>query len=109
MAVDFGKRVHVRPSAAKLALVPMPAYDGYLSAAEFDAGYANFITPEVVTHWEQIFRQDGADILTRLSCRQDLAYGGHERKPLRLFPGQGRCGQRASANRHPRGPMVPVR
>ncbi len=83
------KRVHVHPGDPKLALLHMPAYDGYLSATEFDAGYANSITPEVVTHWENIFRRDSADTLTRLPCRQDLAYGGHERNRFDFFPAMG--------------------
>lgn len=67
----------------------MSAYECCQSPAEFEAGYANSITPEVVTHWEAIFRRDSEHALARLSCRQNLAYGPHERHRLDFFPAAG--------------------
>lgn len=68
----------------------MLTYEGYATPAEFEAGYANAITPELVAHWESIFRRESADALARLPCRRDLPYGPHaERNRLDFFPAAG--------------------
>ncbi len=62
----------------------MLAYSKDRSAAEFDAGYANAITPAVVAHWEQFFRERSQAVLASHSCRE-LRYGPDARNRIDLF------------------------
>jgi arylformamidase len=64
----------------------MAIYTGYTTSEEFDQGYANFITPEVVAHWEKIFRHDSEEALARFPDRRELRYGSKERNAIDFFP-----------------------
>lgn len=64
----------------------MSSYANYGTPAEFDAGYANSITPEVVARWEAVFRADSDATLAALPVRRDLAYGPGERNRVDFFP-----------------------
>ena len=67
----------------------MASYDGYTTAAEFDAGYDNFITPAVVAHWEGIFRAESERALAAQPERRELRYGPEERNAIDFFPATG--------------------
>jgi arylformamidase len=64
----------------------MRSYANCRTAEEFNAGYANRITPEVVAHWEMFFRERSAEVLASHSPRVELAYGPHARQRLDFFP-----------------------
>jgi arylformamidase len=64
-------------------------YDGYSTAEEFDAGYDNFITPDVVAHWDAIFRADSERVLAKFTDRVELRYGNRERNGIDFFPAAG--------------------
>ncbi len=55
------------------------------TAAEFDAGYANQITPEVVAHWERYFRERSAAVLASQPPTCELAYGADSRQRIDFF------------------------
>jgi arylformamidase len=61
-------------------------YEDYTTAAEFEAGYDNFITPAVVAHWEAIFRADSEWALAEHRDRRELRYGPQERNAIDFFP-----------------------
>ncbi len=81
VATAFTFRPNLRPLVTP--------YDQYHSPADFDTGYANSITPEVVAKWEAIFRRDSAATLAGVPCRENLAYGPHARNRLDFFPARG--------------------
>ena len=60
-------------------------YPRHHTAAEFDAGYANQITPEVVTHWERYFRERSAALLASRPPTCELAYGPDPRQRIDFF------------------------
>jgi arylformamidase len=64
-------------------------YDGYSTADEFDAGYDNFITPDVVARWDAIFRADSERVLANFTDRVELRYGNKERNGIDFFPAAG--------------------
>lgn len=64
----------------------MIAYANPRSPAEFDAGYANSITPDVVERWERYFRDASARVLEAKLRQIELAYGTHERQRIDFFP-----------------------
>jgi arylformamidase len=70
----------------------MPAYSGYQTAAEFDAGYANNITPDVVAHWEGVMLPESAQVLADLPHHADVRYGPRELNTLDFFPAPGVTG-----------------
>ena len=55
------------------------------TAAEFDAGYANQITPEVVARWEQAFRERSQAVLTTHPPTGELVYGPDPRQRIDFF------------------------
>jgi arylformamidase len=55
------------------------------TAAEFDAGYANAITPDVVAHWEAWFRERSDAVLATQAPRI-VAYGDDTRQCFDVFP-----------------------
>jgi arylformamidase len=54
--------------------------------AEFDAGYANSITPDVVERWERYFREASTRVMGARPKHIELAYGVHERHKIDFFP-----------------------
>jgi len=56
---------------------------------EYDRGYANRITPEVVARWETEFRGRSRELLASRAPRCELAYGGHARQRIDFFPAPG--------------------
>lgn len=56
---------------------------------EFDRGYANRITPEVVSRWEAWFRERSEALLASPAPRRELAYGPHPRQRIDFFPAPG--------------------
>ncbi len=56
---------------------------------EYDRGYANRITPEVVARWEREFRERSASLLASGAPRRELAYGPHPRQRIDFFPAPG--------------------
>ncbi|MEI9998100.1 MAG: alpha/beta hydrolase [Verrucomicrobiota bacterium] len=67
----------------------MATYEGYTTAEEFHEGYDNFITPQVVAHWEAIFRADSARTLAERPDRRELRYGPGARNAIDFFPAAG--------------------
>ena len=67
----------------------MATYVGYGTPEEFDTGYDNFITPEVVARWDGIFREESARTLVAHPERRELRYGVKERKAIDFFPAVG--------------------
>jgi arylformamidase len=67
----------------------MATYDNYSTAEEFDAGYDNFITPEVVARWDAIFRADSERVLAKHTDRRELRYGPKTRNLIDFFPAKG--------------------
>jgi arylformamidase len=65
----------------------MDSYEGYGTAEEFGTGYDNFITPEVVAQWDQIFRRASETTRRRLELRP-LRYGPKGRNGIDFFPAQ---------------------
>ncbi len=73
----------------------MSRYIGYSTPAEFDAGYDNFITPEVVAHWDGFFERRARTRWRRwsiASCVMGRASGMRST----FFP-RSRCGDGAAA------------
>jgi arylformamidase len=66
--------------------VRMRTYAQCRTAEEFNAGYANRITPEVVAHWEAFFRKRSAEVLASPARRIEFAYGPHARQRIDFFP-----------------------
>lgn len=67
----------------------MVHYDCCRTPEEFDRGYANRITPEVVARWEAFFRERSAALLASGANRRELAYGPHPRQRIDFFPAPG--------------------
>jgi arylformamidase len=63
---------------------PMFTYAHASADADFDAGFANDVTPPVVRQWERFFRERSAEVLAA-TPPQVIAYGDHARQKLDLF------------------------
>jgi arylformamidase len=64
----------------------MRTYESCRTPEEFNAGYANSITPEVVAKWESDFRDCSRQVLASPVQRVEFAYGPHERQRIDFFP-----------------------
>lgn len=64
----------------------MLQYASCRTPEEFDRGYANRITPEVVARWETWFRERSEALLASPAPRRELAYGPHPRQRIDFFP-----------------------
>ncbi len=64
----------------------MRTYASCRTPEEFNAGYANAITPGVVAKWETHFRDRSLHVLASPVRRVELTYGPHQRQRIDLFP-----------------------
>jgi len=88
-ALNHPSTEHLNFRYAPCSTMRMTSYDGYATAAEFDAGYDNFITQEVVAYWEGIFRAESERALAAHPERRELRYGTGERNGIDFFPAAG--------------------
>jgi arylformamidase len=64
----------------------MRTYRTCRTPSDFNAGYANNITPDVVERWEHYFRERSVEVLASKSERIELSYGPHPRQRMDFFP-----------------------
>lgn len=67
----------------------MVHYESCRTPEEFDRGYANRITPEVVARWESWFLERSERLLASPAPRRELVYGPHPRQRIDFFPAPG--------------------